>query len=215
MHNFKQLWFVLSSFQNYSPYTCSYDVRVWTWLKLYSKSKDLRKVYWAQVFYLMFVWIFFAAVYRRFRWISKIDSYLIIFRFVHWYICLSAWKISAPTGWIFMKFYIWLFFANQPEIIQVWLICDENNGYFNWRPVYIFVISSSVLFRIWNFSYKCCGENQNTYFMFNISSKNLSAHKIKLKNMLEEARPQMTIKYGLEKIKFSCQISKQFYSTHL
>jgi len=51
--------------------------------------------------------------------------------------------------------------------------------------------------------------------MFNISSKNLSAHKIKLKNMLEEARPQMTIKYGLEKIKFSCQISKQFYSTHL
>jgi len=27
-------------------------------------------------------------------------------------VCLSGWNSSAPTGWIFMKFDIWVFFEN-------------------------------------------------------------------------------------------------------
>jgi hypothetical protein len=27
-------------------------------------------------------------------------------------VCLSAWKSLIPTGWIFMKFDVWVFFEN-------------------------------------------------------------------------------------------------------
>jgi len=39
---------------------------------------------------------------------------------------LSAWNNSAPTGWIFKKFYISVFFETF-ERIQVSLKSDENN----------------------------------------------------------------------------------------
>jgi hypothetical protein len=42
----------------------------------------------------------------------------------------SVWKNSAPTGRIFMKFHICIFFRTSVEKIQVSLISDKNNGYF-------------------------------------------------------------------------------------
>jgi hypothetical protein len=51
---------------------------------------------------------------------------------------LSTWDISASTGRVFMKFDIWVFFRKYVENIQVSLKPDENNGYFTWRPVYIY-----------------------------------------------------------------------------
>jgi hypothetical protein len=51
---------------------------------------------------------------------------------------LSTWNNSAPTGWIFMKFDIWVFFENQLKKIQGLLKSDKNNGYFMWRPIHIF-----------------------------------------------------------------------------
>jgi hypothetical protein len=43
---------------------------------------------------------------------------------------------------------------------------DKDNGYFTWRPIYIFIISRSFLLIMRNVSYKSCTENQNTYFVF-------------------------------------------------
>ena len=78
----------------------------------------------------------------------------------------SAWNNSAPTGWIFMKFYIWDFFLNSFEKIQVWIKYDNNNGYFTWRPCKFMVVSRWILRRMRNVVNKSCGENQNTDFMF-------------------------------------------------
>jgi hypothetical protein len=50
----------------------------------------------------------------------------------------SAWNNSAPTGHIFMKFYIWVFFRKSVERFQVSLKSDTNIGYFTWKPIYIF-----------------------------------------------------------------------------
>ena len=40
----------------------------------------------------------------------------------------SAWNKSAPTGRIFMKFDIWVFFRKSVERIQFSLKSDKNNG---------------------------------------------------------------------------------------
>jgi hypothetical protein len=52
--------------------------------------------------------------------------------------CLSAWNSWASTGRIFMKFDIWVFLGKSVEKIQVSLELDKNNGYFTWRPLYVF-----------------------------------------------------------------------------
>jgi hypothetical protein len=54
-------------------------------------------------------------------------------------VCLSAWSISAPTGRIFIELDIWVFFEKKVvEKVQVSLKFGNNNGYFTWRPIYIF-----------------------------------------------------------------------------
>jgi hypothetical protein len=63
--------------------------------------------------------------------------------------CPSSWKTSAPTGRIFMKLNIRLFFENLSKKNQISLKCDNNNGYLTLRPIYVFDhISLSVLLRI-------------------------------------------------------------------
>jgi uncharacterized membrane protein YhaH (DUF805 family) len=52
-------------------------------------------------------------------------------------VCPSVWNNSAPTGRIFVKFYIWVFFWEYVENIQVSLKSDKNNGYFAWWPAYV------------------------------------------------------------------------------
>ena len=79
---------------------------------------------------------------------------------------VSAWNSSAPTGRIFMKFHIWLFFWTSVEKIQALLKADKNNEYFTWRQIYILIISRSVLLRMKNVSEKSYIENQNTHFTF-------------------------------------------------
>jgi len=41
---------------------------------------------------------------------------------------------------------------------------NNNNGYFTWRPIYILMVSRSVLLRIRNISYKHSTENKKTHF---------------------------------------------------
>jgi len=43
---------------------------------------------------------------------------------------------------------------------------DNNKRQFTLRPIYIFIISRSVLLRIINVSDEICRENRNTYFVF-------------------------------------------------
>ena len=75
-------------------------------------------------------------VLRRVRKIAKSDyiasSYLSLCPFVRPAISpSSAWN-SAPTGRIFHK--TWGFFENISRNLK----SDKNNGYFTWRPIYIF-----------------------------------------------------------------------------
>jgi hypothetical protein len=69
-----------------------------------------------------------------------------------------------------MKFYIWVFFENLSEKIQVLLKFDKNNGYITWRPIFIFfTISRSTILRLRNVADKSWREILNTYLMFNNS----------------------------------------------
>jgi len=51
---------------------------------------------------------------------------------------LFAWNNSAPTGGIFVKLDIWMFFENLLKKFQFSLKPDRKKGYFTWRPKYIF-----------------------------------------------------------------------------
>jgi hypothetical protein len=66
----------------------------------------------------------------------------------------SDWHNSAPTGRIFMKFYIWVFFEKYLEKMQVLLKSNEKKGYFTWRPIGHICLktSRSVLLRMRNVS---------------------------------------------------------------
>ena len=50
----------------------------------------------------------------------------------------SVWDKSAPTGRIFMKFYISVFFRKSVEKNKVLLKSDKNYRYFTWRSFNIY-----------------------------------------------------------------------------
>ena len=67
-------------------------------------------------------------IVRRVRKIAKSDYQLLHVR-PSVCLCPSAWNISGPTNWIFIKFDICVFFRKFVEKIQVSLKSDKNNGY--------------------------------------------------------------------------------------
>jgi hypothetical protein len=77
-----------------------------------------------------------------------------------------AWNSSAPNERIFIKFYIFGYFSKICRNNSSFFNICENNGYFTWRPMYILIISCSVLIRMINVSDKAVEINKNT-FMFN------------------------------------------------
>jgi hypothetical protein len=54
------------------------------------------------------------------------------------YVRPTAWNNLPPTGRMFMKLYIWIFFENPSEKIQFPFKPDTNDGYFTLRPIYIY-----------------------------------------------------------------------------
>jgi hypothetical protein len=75
----------------------------------------------------------------------------------------STWKNLAPTGRIFMKFYIWGF-SKIFEKIQFSLTSDKNNRYCTWRSIYIYDdFSPSTEWEL----FQSCRLNQNSYSTFN------------------------------------------------
>jgi len=99
----------------------------------------------------------------------------------------SARNKSAPTAGIFMKFDIWEFCTT------LW-IYDKNNGYFIWRPTYIFYHISLHYSHNGKFFDKYCRENRNTHFTYNnVFFWNSVLCEIRRKYIDEPDRKQMRI----------------------
>jgi hypothetical protein len=79
---------------------------------------------------------------------------------------LSAWKIGSHLK-DFREICYLSIFRKYVEKIQVSLKSDRSNGYFTWRPMYVFDHISVNSCYMRKFSDKSCRESQNTHFMFN------------------------------------------------
>jgi len=103
---------------------------------------------------------------------------------------------------------IWCFsiFRKYVEKIQVPLKYDKNNGYFTWRPIYIFlIISRWILLLLRNVSGKSCRGIKNTHFNFNnIFSEYPTVYEIMWKNIADPDRPPLAI----WRLHIACWITK-------
>jgi hypothetical protein len=87
------------------------------------------------------------------------------------FVRLSARNNSAPSGRIFVKFDIWVFFENLSRTFKFHLNLTRITGTVH-EDLYTFmIISLSILLRMRNVSDKSFRENQNTHFMFNNFSR--------------------------------------------
>jgi hypothetical protein len=80
----------------------------------------------------------------------------------------SAWIDSAPTGRIFMRFYIWAFFENLSRKFRFHYNLPRITGILHEdQYILLFWEYLTQFFPEWKFfSDKSCRENQNTHFMF-------------------------------------------------
>ena len=78
---------------------------------------------------------------------------------------LSAWDNSAPTGWSFMKFDIWVFFKTPSRKFKFYYNRTRITSTSHGAQYTLMKKFRSVLCRMRNVSDKSCRENQNTYFM--------------------------------------------------
>ena len=81
---------------------------------------------------------------------------------------LSAWYNSAPTGRIFIKFEIWVFFENRSRKFNFHYNRTRITGTLHEDMYTLMEISRSFLLRMRNVSEESCRKNQNTHFVFNI-----------------------------------------------
>ena len=127
-------------------------------LKALPFSWNVLEFWWIKCFRFIIICITSAYVYNMtleyFSWSLKLWVYLILllgafaklwkvtFRFVM-SVCPSVQNISAHTGQIFMKLYIWLFLKKYIKVVS--LLSDKNNGYFTGRHMYVYdiLLSSS------------------------------------------------------------------------
>ena len=83
-------------------------------------------------------------------------------------VCLSTSNDSVPTGQIFVKCYIWVFFWKSVKKMQLSLQSGNNHRYFMCRPMCFYDYISLNFLGITNVSDKSCRENQNTHFLSSI-----------------------------------------------
>jgi hypothetical protein len=86
-------------------------------------------------------------------------------------------------------------FRNSVKKSQALLKSDKNNGYFRWRPAYIYdniSLSSSCNANVFD---ENCRENQNTYFTLNNCFPKIVPFM--LKSMVQPDRPQVTLRLML------------------
>ena len=127
-------------------------------------------------------WIFYAScflqtwfIFRRVRKISKSEYYFQVMS-----VLPPARPPVRPPARMeqlcshltdFPEIWYLSIFLNSVQKIRASLNSDTNNGYFTWRPIYIFIISLSILLTMRNISdtsYRGC---QNTHYRLNICFK--------------------------------------------
>jgi hypothetical protein len=113
---------------------CNLQSRTAGWSNMNRGSKEVAVTCYQMVYLLFFRDSVTIYIFRRLRKIAKSEYDL---RHVYPTVCPSTWNNSAPTGRIFMKYDIWVFF-NSVEKIKVSLKFLKNNGYFTWRPMHIY-----------------------------------------------------------------------------
>ena len=60
-------------------------------------------------------------------------------------------------------------FRKSVSVIRLSLKSDKNNGYFTWRQIYLFFITSnSFILRMRNVADESCKENQSTHFTWSV-----------------------------------------------
>jgi hypothetical protein len=101
---------------------------------------------------------------------------------------------KAPTGWIFMKFDIRVFFENLSRKFNFHQNLTRITGTLH-KVQYTFLITSrSFLLTMRNVSDKICRENENTHFFVfkNYFSGKSFFYEVMWKSIVEPGRPQMT-----------------------
>ena len=92
----------------------------------------------------------------------------------------SAWNNSAPTGRIFMKFDVWVFFGKLSRKLK-YRLNPTGIRYFTCLNT-----SRSVLLRMRIVSGRGCREYENTHFMFNdFFSENRTVYETMWKNIVK------------------------------
>jgi hypothetical protein len=99
-------------------------------------------------------------------------------------LCPSAWNISAPTGRIFIKFYIWELFRHLSRKFKFHSNLTRVTGTLHEDRYKLMIKSSWILHTERNISPRSCRENRNTHFMFNNFPKNVALHEIMWKYMV-------------------------------
>jgi hypothetical protein len=96
-------------------------------------------------------------------------------------------------------------FRKHVSKIRFSLKSDENNGYFTWRPVYILIISRSVILRMRNVSVKFYREiKKNAFYVQLRFFENHYVFEVMWTNFVEPDKPQMTI----WRMRLACCITK-------
>ena len=134
-------------------------------------------------------------IFRRVRKIAKKRLLASSCMFVCPSFLPCAWNNSAPTGWIFMKFDIWVFFKHMSKKFKFHQNQTRIEGTLREDRYTFLIISRSLLLRTKNVWDKCCREIQNTRFSFRIFSffvRNATVYEIKWKNFVERGMLQMT-----------------------
>ena len=114
---------------------------------------------------------------------------------------LLSFKHLNTTGKIHLKIDVRVFFEKSVPKFQV-LLKSDNNDYFTWRPIHVF-LSYFVQFLLeWEiYSDEYCRGNQNTHFLFSniyyiyiyiFFFGNQAFNEIMCKNTVHPGRPQMT-----------------------
>ena len=92
-------------------------------------------------------------------------------------VCLSMWNNLTPTGQIFIKFDIWIFFEDLSRNFKFHSSLTRITGTLH------DIISCSFLSGMRSVSDKSCRENQNTHFMFsNFFFENFAVYEIVCKH---------------------------------
>ena len=109
-------------------------------------------------------------------------------------VCLHG-ATRTPTGWIFMKFLIWVAIEKFSRKFKFNWNFTRVTATLHAHVCTFMTISRWILLRMRNFSDKSCREDRNTHFVFNNSLfppfENRAVYEM-WKNTVERGRPQMT-----------------------